>query len=160
MFEIQALSVSRLSAAIALTCSVFPNPPLPEHPALSLPLSLGSNRLIRLLGLINLVYWVAIKDNRVIGITGLYSWGSEPGIAWIGWTCVNPADRRHQVGLNLLQTVIKHARAFEYQQLKLWSTDHPDYKIANRMFESLEFKTIKAEPDDSAFHRIERTLLL
>ncbi len=160
MFEIQALSASRLSAAIALTCSIFPNPPLLEHPALSLPLSLGDKRLIRLFGLGDLAYWVAIRDNMVVGITGLYSWDSEPGIAWLGWTCVNPANRRHQIGLSLLHTVIKHARDLEYQQLNLWSTNHPDYAIANRMFDLLGFKTVKAEPSDSAFYRIERTLFL
>lgn len=160
MFEIQVLSGLRVREAVSLILRLFPNPPLLEHPALSLPLSLAPKGAISLLGLAFLRYWVAIQDNKVVGITGLYSWKGEPKTAWLGWTCVAAAYRHQQIGRTLLEAVMLHAQTDGYEQLKLWTTDQTDYAIANLLFESLRFNVVKSEPHHSGSNRLERMLLL
>jgi RimJ/RimL family protein N-acetyltransferase len=82
-------------------------------------------------------YYIAMKDRKPVGITGLYTFRDQPKEAWVGWYGVGEKFRGRGLGKATLQTTMDMARKSGYETLRLWTT--PALAAANDLYQKLCF---------------------
>lgn len=70
-----------------------------------------------------LKYWLALVDNQVVGIVGLYSYKIYPQDAWLGWFGVDENFRKLGVGSKLFDFACKKAKELGFNALRLYTDD-------------------------------------
>jgi ribosomal protein S18 acetylase RimI-like enzyme len=138
--RIERLSFSTLDQAKSLLKREFPDQFWWESSDIALPVSLYkdaadrtarrvlSRVILRLAGVTDVSYWVAVEGDAVVGISGYYSLRRDPsGTGWGGWSCVAPEYRGGlpRVGGALIRTVAREAARNGKRVVRLYtvSTD-------------------------------------
>jgi len=146
--KIEKLSKNNLKDAVDLLVDVFDTSPNDDdYPGKWLPLSLEKDKIEEMFRggeIPYLEYWVAIEEDKVIGVVGLYTRGDldKKDVCWLGWFCIHPDYRGKGMGKKLLEFAIEKAKKMGKKIMKLYSSEHPIEKIANKMYEKMGF-TIK-----------------
>lgn len=87
-----------------------------------------------------LKYFTAKQGERILGITGIYSYKYHPeNTAWLGWTAVRPESRGQGVGGALIGYVIDYLQKKKFFHLALETTSHSDQEGAIRLYKKLGF---------------------
>lgn len=122
--RIERLSFETLERAKGLLRRVFPDQFWWECSDIALPVSLYkdathrpvrrllSRALLRVAGITDVRYWVAVEGETVIGISGYYTRRRDPrDCGWGAWSCVAPEHRQGlaRVGGALIRTVAREA---------------------------------------------------
>lgn len=97
-----------------------------------------------------LKYFVLIDDKskKIIGTTGLYKRKQDDkGVVWLGWYCVAPEFREKKLGRKLLAWTIKKAKKQKNKKLRLYTTLHPNEKVAQELYKKIGFKEIEEYQD-------------
>jgi GNAT superfamily N-acetyltransferase len=161
--RLKPLSPVTLNEAVSLLNTVFPQQSLFERASWALPLSLArgvwAKAILAIVGVAQVRYWVAMVEERVVGITGLYVVWTQPDAYWVGWTCVEPQSRGQGIGGKLLDFVIAQVRSEGKQVLRLYTSDQPGMAIAQKLYDSRGLKVVK-EKQHCHFKRIYRELQL
>jgi GNAT superfamily N-acetyltransferase len=92
-------------------------------------------------------YWVALSEkDKVVGIIGLYTLKyDEKEAYWLAWYCVDPKSGGKGIGRALLDFVITKAKKDGKKWFRLYTSDEPNEKRANEMYDKLGFKPIKSK---------------
>lgn len=95
----------------------------------------------------SLKYWVSLNEkNKVTGIIGIYTLKyDEKEAYWLAWYCVDPKFRGKGIGKALLNFVIAKAKKEGKMWLRLYTSNEPNEKRANEMYDKLGFKPIKSK---------------
>jgi GNAT superfamily N-acetyltransferase len=104
--------------------------------------------IINLFGVSSLSeFWVAIDENKnVYGTTGIYSYKKDENEAvWLAWFCVHPEKRGQGIGKQLIEHSIKIARSYNRKYFRLYTSNSPNEKVAQNLYEKYGFKVIKKE---------------
>ncbi len=159
-----ALSQENLADTIKLVQKVFTlEASLPTPPEKALRVSLdvdGNKELLQGLGIRKLAYYVALDDatKEVRGVIGQYEEKRDlPGVVWVGWFCVDPAFRGHNLGEALLLWNMHDAKKRGYTRMKLYTTDHPSMKAAQGLYNKLGFAVTRVQPiEGTEYHFLYR----
>ena len=151
-FKIEKLSKENLEDAIKLIEQIFTlYPQDKDHPRLWLPASLSpktkkNKELYATTGCTELKHFVATKNNKVIGITGFFTFKKDEEEAdWLAWYAVDKKYRRQGIGTNLLEFVINNARKRKKKYLRLYTSMAEEEKEAQLLYEKFGLKIIKKE---------------
>lgn len=151
---IEELSASRLEEAIALVDKVFP-PALQgsEKAREGLSASLDREKYseqIKSWGIGDVLkYYVAVKDNKVIAISGVYTYRQDENeAAWIGWTCSDP-EKRMGAGRLVVNHVIEEIRKMGKDYARLYTTDSEIVRSGRKMWDELKFVVYHEKPFDA-----------
>jgi GNAT superfamily N-acetyltransferase len=92
-------------------------------------------------------FWVAINENsEVVGTTGLYKYlADEKEAVWLAWFCVDPNERGKGIGNQLLSFTIEEARRTGVSYLRLYTSDDPNEKEAQVLYEKYGLKEKERE---------------
>lgn len=90
-------------------------------------------------------YWIALSENRVIGLSGYYFDPNEPDAVWAGWTAVdrNLGILSAKAANGLIAKVVYEAKKTGRKYLRLYTTELPEEIMANKIFDKLGFKLYK-----------------
>ena len=147
--EIKPLSKETLNSASKLTLSVFHSKKTDEdYPPKWFKASLNSKtnkKTYNDLDVKDLKYYVALDDkDKVLGIIGYYTLEyDEKEAYWLGWYCVDPKSRGKGVGKLLLEFIIKKTKKDRKTWLRLYTSNEPNEKRANKIYDKLGFKPIQ-----------------
>ena len=142
---IEPLSFYRLEEANTLRNSVFKYLSVAEKKTLDASVDAQHSSIVfKQLALQSLEYWVAIYENKVVGLVGLYeeSTDHEDSI-WLGWYCVEEKYRGLAIGKALIDFAIQTAKKRKKRFLKLYTTSHDEYAIARILYERLGFSLVE-----------------
>jgi GNAT superfamily N-acetyltransferase len=130
---------------IQLVQRVFPSQGLVER----LSLRLFRTPLQWLLGLGGIRsgrFWVAVRDNAVVGTVGLYTRAQDAREAvWLGWFCVAPEARGDGIGGRLLEFVLKEAKSMQVRYLRLYTSTDPNERAAQGVYERAGLSIMRRE---------------
>jgi GNAT superfamily N-acetyltransferase len=85
-------------------------------------------------------YYVATKEGKVAGFTGLYTLIDQPGEIWVGWYGLDEKMRGHGIGKEILRSTVDMARMDGYETLRLWTTGKSCLTAAARsLYDELGF---------------------
>ena len=144
---IEPLSKKTLAKACKLTLRVFHSDINDDdYPPKWLKASLDYQKNKKFdLDVKDLVYWAALDDkDKVVGIVGIYTLKyDEKEAYWLGWYCVDLKSRRKGIGRLLLNFVIAKAKKDGKKWLRLYTSNEPNEKRANEIYDKLGFKPIK-----------------
>jgi ribosomal protein S18 acetylase RimI-like enzyme len=148
--NIEPLAPTTLNQAIAVANRVFPHQGLTEKASYAFRLSLISGWLPRIIlrsvNIIEVSYWVAVEDRRVLGTTGLYGYAQDFYEAyWLGWTCVLPEARESGIGGKLVDHAIAQAQQSDKSFLRLYTSTQPNEAVAQTLYENRGLKIVKEE---------------
>ncbi|MFN3482919.1 MAG: GNAT family N-acetyltransferase, partial [Rhabdaerophilum calidifontis] len=119
---IEPFSEARRRAAIELVDRVFPA----QDPTERLSLRVFQTRwewLLRLDGTRYGRFWLAVAEERVVGMVGLYAQVADRHEAnWLGWFCVAPERRGCGLGRRLMDLALAEARASGRRFLRLYTS--------------------------------------
>ena len=106
-----------------------------------------SRILLRTYGVIDLEYYITkSEDDKVVGITGLYSRRKDSNEAlWLGWFAVHPNYRKKGIGNKLLQFSIDEAKKRGKKYLRLYTSTAKSEQDSHNLYEKVGFKKIKEE---------------
>jgi len=82
-----------------------------------------------------------IKENKIAGVTGLYSYIDRPQEAWLGWFGIDPGFRRKGLGKRMLRWTIDEARNHGFKTLRIWTTNSPDTDAARMLYKKNKFRS-------------------
>ena len=138
---IKPLSFDRLEESNTLRNRVFKYLSLEEKQTLNASLdSQNYSSILAKLALMSLEYWVAIYENKVVGLIGLYEETSDhEDSIWLGWYCVDEKYRGLTIGKKLINFAIEEAKKKNKYFLKLYTTLHDEYAVARDLYEKLGF---------------------
>jgi ribosomal protein S18 acetylase RimI-like enzyme len=138
-FDIVPFEETRREEVIRLVDRVFPSQGLVER----LSMRVFQTRwdwLLKRVGIRDGRFWLATKDDAVIGTVGLYSTPKDAASAlWLGWFCVSPEARGQKVGQALIDFAVGKASAEERQFLRLYTSTDPNEAAAQSMYERNRF---------------------
>lgn len=97
-----------------------------------------------------------IKDNKVIGMTGLYRKefesyekdDSPENTRWLNWLCVKDSERGQGYGRMLFEYSINQAISQKRQALYIWTSEDETEKRANEMYDKAGATIVKKEQQD------------
>jgi GNAT superfamily N-acetyltransferase len=96
--------------------------------------------------MLQLDYFVALEDDRVVGLVGLYLMKEDSNDAlWLGWYCVHPTSRGKGVGTLLLEFVIEQARSRNKSYLRLYTSTDENEQTAQLLYERYGFHIYDTE---------------
>ena len=161
--RIEPLSATNIREAATLATHVFPgefpSPRLSFWASLYVP-----NHLLKIVGYRDVRYWVAIADEHrkeVLGTVGLYSSREDRYEArWLGWFYVTPERTRQGVGSALLNHAIAEAQRECTRLLRVETWDGAEAAVAQTLYKSRGFKTIKVLKTRAGYSKIYMELLL
>ncbi len=81
------------------------------------------------LGRKEIIYWLVYKDNKPIGISGLYSYHEYPEDAWLGWFGVLPEERKRGYGSDIFDFFEKYAKKQGYKRIRLYTESYNETAI-------------------------------
>lgn len=138
---IKPLSFDRLEESNTLRNRVFKYLSLEEKQTLNASLDpQNHSSIFTKLALMSLEYWVAIYENKVVGLIGLYEETSDcEDSIWLGWYCVDEKYRGLTIGKKLINFAIEEAKKKNKHFLKLYTTLHDEYAVARELYEKLGF---------------------
>lgn len=138
---IKPLSFDRLEESNTLRNRVFKYLSLEEKQTLNASLDpQNHSSILAKLALMSLEYWVAIYENKVVGLIGLYEETSDhEDSIWLGWYCVDEKYRGLTIGKKLINFAIEEAKKKNKYFLKLYTTLHDEYAVARDLYEKLGF---------------------
>ena len=138
---IEPLSFDRLEEANTLRNSVFKYLSVAEKKTLDASIDAQHSSIVfKQLALQSLEYWVAIYENKVVGLIGLYEETSDhEDSIWLGWYCVDEKYRGLTIGKKLISFAIEEAKKKNKYFLKLYTTLHDEYAVARDLYEKLGF---------------------
>ncbi|WP_067175251.1 GNAT family N-acetyltransferase [Sulfurospirillum sp. UCH001] len=138
---IKPLSFDRLEESNTLRNRVFKYLSLEEKQTLNASLDAQNySSILAKLALMSLEYWVAIYENKVVGLIGLYEETSDhEDSIWLGWYCVDEKYRGLTIGKKLISFAIEEAKKKNKYFLKLYTTLHDEYAVARDLYEKLGF---------------------
>lgn len=138
---IKPLSFNRLEESNTLRNRVFKYLSLEEKQTLNASLDpQNHSSILAKLALMSLEYWVAIYENKVVGLIGLYEETSDhEDSIWLGWYCVDEKYRGLTIGKKLISFAIEEAKKKNKYFLKLYTTLHDEYAVARDLYEKLGF---------------------
>jgi len=145
---VKQLDAATLPQARALVNRVFPSQGVSERLSflvIAHRQSWWASVLMRLFGVSAMLdFFVAVDDKGdVIGTSGLYSYvKDEHEAAWAAWFCVAPESRRMGVGSALLDHTIEQARTRGLKYLRLYTSEDPNERAAQALYEKKGLKTI------------------
>lgn len=87
--------------------------------------------------------WVLMFEGKVIGITGLYQVRKNKE-CWLGWYCLNKKYRGKGIGKLLLKWTLKRAKALGFKKIKLYTSDDPDEREAQFLYDRLGLKRYRS----------------
>jgi GNAT superfamily N-acetyltransferase len=79
--------------------------------------------------------YVAIVDDRVVGVSGFYVDRETDDVFWLNWTYVAPDYQRQGIGSKLLDTIQEEIRKLGARKLYVDTSDGPIYKGAVTFYE-------------------------
>lgn len=147
--RIESLSEENLDNASKLTISVFHNKKSDEdYPPRWFKASLHPEKNKKdydEMDVKDLKYWVAVDNKEnVLGIIGYYTLKyDEKEANWVGWYCVNPKDRGKGIGKMLLNFIITKTKKEGKTWVRLYTSNGPNEKRANKIYDKLGFKPIQ-----------------
>lgn len=105
--------------------------------------------------------WVAERDGRVVGATGLTRGDEAPGWGQLRWVILDPEARGLGLGRALFDTAMAEARTRGYGGVYLWTVAGLD--AAHHLYKAAGFRTTSSTPArkwgvDVVEQRMEREL--
>ena len=141
-FSIVPFDAARREDVVRLVDRVFPSQGLVER----LSMRVFQTRwdwLLALGGIRDGRFWLAVKDDAVIGTVGLYSTPKDAASAlWLGWFCVSPEARGQQVGQGLIDFAVRQASAEQRMFLRLYTSTDPNEAAAQSVYERNGFALV------------------
>lgn len=106
--------------------------------------------------LAKLNYWVLLDDNvdKVIGVTGLYSFTDAQNEAWLAWFCLDPDARGKGLGRKLLEWTMAKAKEEGYTAFRLYTSTDPNEAAAQKLYESVGLKITEEVDDPDSGYKI------
>lgn len=104
------------------------------------------DKIMSLFGIKDIIdIWVAVNEHdQVVGTTGLYNyWRDEDEAVWVSWYCVAPVERGKGIGTKLLTHTIKKAKTMNVDYLRLYTSDDPNEREAQILYEKNGLKEVK-----------------
>ena len=136
--ELVLVDKSNYNEAIKIQKSIFPL----EDGTLNILHSLDRELFMRTTGLYYLddgiKYYLAIKDGKYVGITGLYYYDIEKDSAWIAWFGITDEYRNKGMGRELLEKTMGLALSKGFKYIRLY-TDYVDNYDAIKLYEKCGF---------------------
>ena len=136
--ELVLVDKSNYNEAIKIQKSIFPL----EDGTLNILNSLDRELFMRTTGLYYLddgiKYYLAIKDGKYVGITGLYYYDIEKDSAWIAWFGITDEYRNKGMGRELLEKTMGLALSKGFKYIRLY-TDYVDNYDAIKLYEKCGF---------------------
>jgi GNAT superfamily N-acetyltransferase len=146
---IKPLSEESLQQASSLALKVFhSNSNDEDYPPKWFKISLSDKKNEKMdLDVTSIKYWVALDSNKKVhGIVGLYTLSyDEKEAYWLGWYLVDPKSRGKGIGKLLLESIIKKSKKQGKKYLRLYTSNDPNEKRANEIYDKLGFTPIKSE---------------
>lgn len=147
--KIIELSENYLDEALKIIHKSFSSFEEYENPNLWLPASLNPKKyewLYKKYGDLKVKFYLAIYENKIIGIVGYYTNKSDYLESdWLAWFAVDPLYRRKGVGKQLLEFIINNSKKRKKQFLRVYTSDEAEKKEAQLLYEKEGFKLIKKE---------------
>ncbi len=150
-FDVEPLSAQTLDQALNLIKNYFLLKD-DENPELELKEAVSpgkySEELLKY-GIINPKYWVMKLDNKIIGISGIYSNPDDiEDTIWGGWTV---CDLKMVNSISICKSVlliyqVKEAFKTGKKYFKLYTSTLPSESQANKLYEKVECFVYKREP--------------
>lgn len=91
------------------------------------------------------------NNNEIVGVTGLYTRTIDaPNTVWLGWYGITPLKRRRGFGESILNWTMKLAKKRGFTVMRLYTSNDPNEKAAQNLYDKLGFKITGAEeyPDN------------
>ncbi|MCA1999659.1 MAG: GNAT family N-acetyltransferase [Hyphomicrobiales bacterium] len=140
---IEPFSEARRRAAIELVDRIFPA----QDPTERLSLRVFQTRwewLLRLDGTRYGRFWLAVAEERVVGMVGLYAQVADRHEAnWLGWFCVAPERRGCGLGRRLMDLALAEARASGRRFLRLYTSTDPNEAAAQGLYEAYGLRVVR-----------------
>jgi GNAT superfamily N-acetyltransferase len=140
--SIEPFDEVRRADVIRLVDRVFPS----QSPVERLSMRVFQTRwdwLLRLGGIRNGQFWMALKDDTVLGTVGLYETAKDAGTAyWVGWFCVSPEARGQRLGQRLIDFAVGEAKAARRRHLRLYTSTDPNEAAAQQLYERNGFAIV------------------
>lgn len=88
-------------------------------------------------------YYVAERNNQIIGITGLhrYLWGPK-NIVWLGWFAIHKKYQRLGIGSFLLNKVCIIAKNKGFRMIFIETYSDKDFFKARKFYEKIGFRKV------------------
>lgn len=130
----EKINSENLDLAIKVQNEIFPE----ENGAINLKLSIDKNLIKEIFGDIKKYretsnYWLCKYQNKIIGITGIYSYFEYPNDAWVGWFGVLSEHRGLGFGKQILIWTMSQAKKMGFKNLRLY-TDLDNNKTAVELY--------------------------
>ncbi len=84
--------------------------------------------------------YVAVLNNRIVGVTGYFIDRYETGYYWLGWFYVHKKWARNGCGERLLNFTIQQLKKRKVRKLFVNTSSHPFYKNALKFYKKNGFK--------------------
>lgn len=140
--ELILVDKSNYNEAIKIQRSIFPL----EDGTLNILNSLDRELFMKMTGLYypddGIKCYLAIKDGKYIGITGLYHYDIEKDSAWISWFGIIDEYRNKGMGKELLEKTMELACSKGFKYIRLY-TDYIDNYEAIKLYEKCGFTSEK-----------------
>ena len=95
-------------------------------------------------------YWLVYDEEVCVGITGLYTYDTDPESAWLGWFGVLSPYRRRHYGQRIIRLFEEEARRRGCRYARIY-TDRYDNEAAVAFYTSCGYRSeIYDNPDDPA----------
>ena len=136
--KLEKVDFSNYKIAIEIQHNIFPN----EDGTINILASLDRDLFIERTGINYLddhvKYYLAEKDSKYVGITGLYNYNDDTLNAWIAWYGILPEYRNKGLGDELLKMTISLARDNGFKYIRLY-TDILENAEAIKLYEKNGF---------------------
>lgn len=149
--EFKVVDFYNVESAIKLQKEIFPN----GDGTLNLLASIDRELFIKMTGVYyiddKVKYYLVYSDNKLIGITGLYSYYEKwPNDVWLAWYGVLSKYRRQGYGTDILNWTINKSKELGYETIRLY-TDIKENNIAVKLYKKLGFIEEKYDAEDLCF---------
>ena len=146
---IKPLDAHTLSDAIVLRDQVFPNLSKSDHATLTMSINPQELYLYQKLGIKTLDYWIAVMDEHIVGLVGLYTQREvNEDSVWLGWYCVDSQYRGHKIGSKLFNFAIDEAKNRHHKYLHLYTTADEEYAAAREQYHKIGFEQYKSKSSE------------
>jgi GNAT superfamily N-acetyltransferase len=154
------LSPENIEEAIALVRSVFPSDfGTEDSPEEAYRASIDPDKHKAFIERhhLDILQYFIVKDanGKTVGVTGWYT--EKPGpedTIWLGWYCIDPAERGKGLGKEILQWSISQVKEMGYKKLKLYTSDDPNEATAQILYEKLGFALVGEEQKEGEEYKI------
>lgn len=103
-------------------------------------------------------YWLVKRDNKYIGLCGVYAYKFAPKDAWLGWFGVTKNMRRKGYGTEILAKTMKLAKDLGFENFRLY-TDEEDNSNAVKLYEKFGMEREEYNNPQDVHYEIGKTLI-